>query len=58
VTAEPPEEAAVHDTVTCVLPELPDTEVGAPGTAVGVTAEDALEAEPVPRAFVAVTVNE
>ena len=58
VIAEPPEEAAVHDTVTCVLPELPDTEVGAPGTAVGVTAEDALEAEPVPRAFVAVTVNE
>jgi hypothetical protein len=33
------------------------TDVGAPGTVDGVAAADAVEAEPVPRAFVAVTVN-
>jgi hypothetical protein len=36
---------------------VPDTAVGAPGTANGVTAADADEAAPVPIAFVAVTVN-
>ena len=34
-----------------------ETDVGAPGTVDGVAAAEALEAEPVPRAFVAVTVN-
>jgi hypothetical protein len=33
------------------------TEVGEPGTVEGTTAELAVEAEPVPLAFVAVTVN-
>jgi hypothetical protein len=31
--------------------------VGAPGTVAGTTAAEALEADPVPAAFVAVTVN-
>ena len=54
----PPVDAgADQDTATCVLPEIPDTEVGAPGTPEGVTAPDALDLEPVPRALVAVTVN-
>ena len=34
-----------------------ETEVGAPGTVDGVAAADATAAEPVPDAFVAVTVN-
>ena len=57
VIAEPPVVGAVHDTVTCVLPNTPDTPVGASGTVEGTTAEDALDAEPVPAALVAVTVN-
>ena len=36
---------------------VPDTPVGAPGTVDGVADDDATEAEPVPEAFVAVTVN-
>ena len=58
VIAEPPElDGAVQDTVTCVFPEAPDTPVGRPGTALGVTDAEAPEAVPVPRALVAVTVN-
>ena len=37
--------------------EVPETEVGAPGTVDGVTTADADEAAPVPDTFVAVTVN-
>ena len=36
---------------------MPETPVGAPGTETGVTAEEADDAEPVPTAFVALTVN-
>jgi hypothetical protein len=38
--------------------DVPDTDVGTPGTLDGTTAVDAEEAEPVPDTFVAVTVNE
>jgi hypothetical protein len=38
--------------------DVPDTDVGTPGTLDGTTAVDAEEAEPVPETFVAVTVNE
>jgi len=49
---------AVQDTTDWVLAfEVPDTEVGAPGTVDGVTAAEAVEATPVPLAFVAVTLN-
>ncbi len=37
--------------------EVPDTEVGAPGTVDGVTAAESVEAAPVPDTFVAVTLN-
>jgi hypothetical protein len=58
VITEPPfEEGAVQDTVACVLPNTPDTPVGAPGTVFGMTAPEAVEDVPVPDAFVAVTVN-
>lgn len=56
--AEPPVlDGAVHDTDACAFPGVALTPVGAPGTVVGVTAEDADEADPVPTALVAVTVN-
>ena len=55
---EPPlDTGAVQDTVTCVLPETPLTEVGAPGAEAGITAEEANEAAPVPAEFVAVTLK-
>jgi hypothetical protein len=58
VIAEPPVDAgAVHVTVAWPLPAVALTFVGAPGTPVGVTEEEALDAVLVPRAFVAVTVN-
>jgi hypothetical protein len=48
----------VHDTTDEAFAfEVPDTEVGAPGTVDGVTAADTAEATPVPLAFVAVTLN-
>ena len=50
-------EGAVHDMVACPSPGVPDTAVGAPGTANGVTAADADDTAPVPTALVAVTVN-
>ena len=56
---EPPLlEGAVHVSDTCVLPAVPDTLVGAPGTVRGVTADDAVEVAPVPTALVALTRNE
>jgi hypothetical protein len=49
---------AVHDTTDCVFAAaVALTEVGAPGTAEGITADVAEDAAEVPRAFVAVTVN-
>ena len=51
---------AVHDTEACppaALPPKAETPVGAPGTAIGVTALDALDGPPVPFAFVALTVK-
>ena len=57
--AEPPLLAgAVQETTLCVFAfEVADTEVGAPGVVAGVTALLALDALPVPTAFVAVTVK-
>ena len=40
-----------------MLPEVPATLVGAPGTVRGVTADDAVETVPVPAALVALTLN-
>ena len=58
VIAEPPLEAdPVQETVTCVLPAIPVTEVGASGVVLGVTEEEAVDAKPVPEPFVAVTVK-
>jgi len=55
VIAEPPLEAgAVHDTVTCALPDAPVTAVGNPGTVAGVTEAEAAEGAPVPAELVAV----
>ena len=48
---------AVQATETWAAPEVPITDVGAPGVVYGVTALDAPDAEPVPAAFVAVTVK-
>jgi len=59
VTAAPPLLAgAVHDTTDdAFAAPVALTAVGAPGTVEGTTAADALEAAPVPEAFVAVTLN-
>ena len=58
VTGVPPFGAgAVKLTVAWVFPRTADTAVGAPGTILGVTLLDGADAAPVPRAFVAVTVN-
>jgi hypothetical protein len=48
---------AVHDTLACAFAGLATTPVGAPGTVRGLTAAEAVEAGPVPAAFVAVTVK-
>ena len=55
--ADPPLlDGAVHVNETCVLPAVPATDVGAPGTVRGVTElDDAVV--PVPTAFVALTRN-
>ena len=55
--AAPLEAGAVHDTVTEALPLTPDTDVGAEGVVAGVTDVEAVEADDVPTAFVAVTVK-
>jgi len=58
VIAAPPLFAgAVNVTVACPLAATADTLVGAPGVVAGVTAEEAVEAVPVPTLFVAVTVK-
>ena len=59
MTADPPfDTGAVHDTTDRVLAApVATTPVEAPGTVDGTTADDAVEAEPVPDTFVAVTVN-
>ena len=52
--AEPPLLAgAVHVSETCVLPAVPVTAVGAPGTPAGVTPLDTVEKLPVPTALIA-----
>jgi hypothetical protein len=48
---------AVKLTTACVLPLTPLTDVGAPDTVAGVTADEALEAFPAPALLVAVTVK-
>ena len=54
--AEPPLLAgAVHVSATCVLPAVPVTAVGAPGTPAGVTPLEAAETVPVPTALIAAT---
>jgi hypothetical protein len=57
VIAAPPFDGAVQETVACPLPAAADTPVGAPGTVEGIAEAEAVEAEPVPDTFVAVTVN-
>jgi len=59
VTAAPPfDTGAVHDTTDRAFSaDVATTPVGAPGTVDGTTADDAVEAEPVPDTFVPVTVN-
>jgi len=58
IDAPPVDTGAVHDTTDDAFAfEVPDTEVGAPDTVEGTTADEAVDAEPVPLAFVAVTVN-
>jgi hypothetical protein len=57
IEVSPVTDGAVQDTVACVLPEVAETDVGAPGTEDAAIAEDALDADPVPTAFVALTVN-
>ena len=59
IAAPPLEAGAVQDTTDSPLAfDVPDTDVGTPGTLDGTTAVDADDAEPVPDTFVAVTVNE
>ena len=56
----PSDSGALKLIVAWALPDTALTSVGAPGTvagATGVTLVEALEADPVPTAFVAVTVN-
>jgi hypothetical protein len=48
---------AVKLTTACALPLTPLTDVGAPDTVAGVTADEALEALLVPTLLVAVTVK-
>ena len=57
IAAPPLETGAAHATDAETLPPTAMTVVGAPGTVDGVAAADGAEADPVPRALVAVTVN-
>jgi len=58
VIALPPfEDGADHETTTEESPNTPDTPVGTPATVAGTTASEAVDAEPVPALFVAVTEN-
>ncbi len=53
----PPDDGAVHETTTWVLPATPETPVGAPANTNGVTDAEALLALEFPYALVAMTVN-
>jgi hypothetical protein len=53
----PLDAGAVQDTKTFVFSATPVTLVGAPGTVMGITAEEAVEAKLVPAPLVAVTVK-
>jgi hypothetical protein len=56
VIADPPLLAgAAHDSATWLLPAVPVTAVGAPGTPAGITPVDAAEKLPVPTALIAAT---
>ncbi len=55
--AEPLALAAPNETVAWPSPATAETDGGASGTATGTTAFDAPDGEPVPMAFVAVTVK-
>jgi hypothetical protein len=57
IALAPFEAGGVKLTVAWALPAVALTPVGGPGTLEGVTLFEALEAGPVPAAFVAVTVN-
>jgi hypothetical protein len=48
---------AIQETWTAPLPRTTVTPVGGSGTVAGVTADDAVEAGPIPTSFVAVTVK-
>ena len=59
IAAPPVFAGALQETTDSPLAfDVPDTDVGTPGTLDGMTAADAEEAEPVPDTFVAVTENE
>ena len=57
IDAPPLLAGAVHEIVTEPLPGVPTTSVGDPGIVGGVTAADAVDADPVPAELLAVTVN-
>jgi hypothetical protein len=58
IDAPPVTDGAVHETTDWPFaPAVAETPVGAPGTVEGTAAAEAVEAEPVPDAFVAVTLN-
>ena len=58
MTTEPPVLAgAVHVNETCVLPAVPTTDVGTPGTVRGVTPAETVDVAPVPATLVALTRN-
>ena len=57
IVAPPLLAGAVHDTVAWAAPETPTTEVGAPGTASGVTEPEEADDELLPTPFEALTVN-
>jgi hypothetical protein len=53
----PVEVGGLNATLTCALPAVATGLVGAPGTVIGVTGADAIEATEFPAALVATTVN-
>jgi len=57
VIALPPSPGAVNDTVIRATPGTTEGWAGAAGTVLGIAAADAIEAAPVPFAFVAATVH-
>ena len=57
MTLPPVEVGALNATLTCALPAVATGLVGAPGTVIGVTAADVVEATEFPTALVAKTVK-